>query len=837
MTITSLNILKNKSIDIDYRIYGTKANFLFYDRILTQVTYYPSAGVLTDINNDGRNEYVFSIVDYPFNPIPLLIIGDEDGKLNLTLKYFPNGAPKVGQSSFIYYKDINSDGFKDIVASDAGFDYPPWTGHKIGVALGNGNYLTDVSNLIPDTEIRSYAVGVADINGDGKVDILMPAQGSNNISDSKILTFYLNEFKLNNNPIPNYVSSGLNGHTAIQVADFNKDGFQDLLFSGSWADQNNRIVYGSKNGVDSLNINSLPAGPSGQDMYDYLHSNSIIPPKIAVSGPEVYSIILDFNSDGLPDVFSLATNQTQYPPGVYTGNAQTNNDVYKNGGMVSGDLNYFSLINIDGYRFSPKINSNNNLGDIYYRNAFPYDINLDGKMDIIGHYWSNNSPKYYGTTFFINDGYGNLTPIDASEIFPQLKPSQSYERIDNPLTYGWIVPIENNSSNLLALQILPSSDQSGLMTIQEFSCNEISKLVPNIPILTNNYVSDRNGKQYFDLGAGNDTINYLNSNYVKNIKPNLLTIHLEATHINFSDNPLITIEINGSMKLKSLPITGVRDVTIQAVNIDVSELKIINSLKITIENTKYIDDTHLSYVTIHGITFLDQKVSLTEINYVNGFAFNSDGAHMDSGSMSLNTSEITNLNSRIINFSNLNSDIVDGGAGKDTSLYSGPSTDFLITHNKSGTWSVFKTGSVNDLLTNIERLQFKDKSVAIDITGNAGTTAKILGAVFGKESLSNKNYVGIGLHFLDAGWTYDNLAGLALDAAGAKTNDQIVSLLWTNVIGTKPTALDKQPFIALLENGMSAGALAHMAADTAFNTTNINLVGLAQTGIEYIPVS
>jgi hypothetical protein len=57
------------------------------------------------------------------------------------------------------------------------------------------------------------------------------------------------------------------------------------------------------------------------------------------------------------------------------------------------------------------------------------------------------------------------------------------------------------------------------------------------------------------------------------------------------------------------------------------------------------------------------------------------------------------------------------------------------------------------------------------------------------------------------------------------------------VIGTKPTAADKQPFISLLENGMTGGALAHLAADTSFNTTNINLVGLAQTGIEYIPVS
>ena len=95
-----------------------------------------------------------------------------------------------------------------------------------------------------------------------------------------------------------------------------------------------------------------------------------------------------------------------------------------------------------------------------------------------------------------------------------------------------------------------------------------------------------------------------------------------------------------------------------------------------------------------------------------------------------------------------------------------------------------------------------------------------MGSVFGKDSLNNKNYVGIGLHFLDSGWTYDNLAALALDAAGAKTNDQIVTLLWTNVIGSKPSSADKAPYIALLEKGMSAGALAHLAADSSFNTTN-----------------
>jgi hypothetical protein len=197
-------------------------------------------------------------------------------------------------------------------------------------------------------------------------------------------------------------------------------------------------------------------------------------------------------------------------------------------------------------------------------------------------------------------------------------------------------------------------------------------------------------------------------------------------------------------------------------------------------------------------------------------------------------------------------DTIDGGVGIDIAKFSAPlgsisSSNYSIEKLNDTAWSVSYKGPVitifpppitegTDQLTNIERLQFTDKNVALDLNGNAGTTAKILGSVFSKESLTNKTYVGIGLNYLDSGWTYDNLAGLALDAAGAKTNDQIVSLLWTNVIGSKPSAADKAPYIALLENGMSAGALAHLAADSSLNTTNINLVGLAQTGIEYIPL-
>jgi hypothetical protein len=201
---------------------------------------------------------------------------------------------------------------------------------------------------------------------------------------------------------------------------------------------------------------------------------------------------------------------------------------------------------------------------------------------------------------------------------------------------------------------------------------------------------------------------------------------------------------------------------------------------------------------------------------------------------------IGNAANNFITFTGGN-DIVDGDAGLDSvRFWESASAMRIAKDSATGYWNAEalnnEGGSLE--LRQVERLIFTDSSWALDADGaeNAGITAKILGAVFGKAALTNKQYVGIGLSFLDAGWSYDNLAGLALNAAGATTNDQIVSLLWKNVIGTTASEADKAPYIGMLENGMAPGALAHLAADTSFNTVNINLVGLMQTGIAYMPV-
>ena len=83
--------------------------------------------------------------------------------------------------------------------------------------------------------------------------------------------------------------------------------------------------------------------------------------------------------------------------------------------------------------------------------------------------------------------------------------------------------------------------------------------------------------------------------------------------------------------------------------------------------------------------------------------------------------------------------------------------------------------------------------------------------------------------------SYDALAALAVSVTGKSSSTDICNLLWTNVVKTTPTAADIAPFKAMLDSGqMNIGSLAALAADTSFNTTNIDLVGLSQTGLEYI---
>ena len=160
-----------------------------------------------------------------------------------------------------------------------------------------------------------------------------------------------------------------------------------------------------------------------------------------------------------------------------------------------------------------------------------------------------------------------------------------------------------------------------------------------------------------------------------------------------------------------------------------------------------------------------------------------------------------------------------------------------------------------DSLQGVERLRFADKSLAFDIRdvgtsasgstnpygGNAGMTAKALGAVFGKAAVSNPEYVGIGLDLLDSkGYSYQKLLLNAIDTklGPGASPERIIDLLYTNVVGSAPSVAERNTYLDLLKSGnVSVASLAELAAESPANLNNIDLVGLQSKGLVYIPFS
>jgi len=145
-------------------------------------------------------------------------------------------------------------------------------------------------------------------------------------------------------------------------------------------------------------------------------------------------------------------------------------------------------------------------------------------------------------------------------------------------------------------------------------------------------------------------------------------------------------------------------------------------------------------------------------------------------------------------------------------------------------------GSEVNTLSSVERLQFSDKGIALDLEGNAGITTKILGAFLGPSGIERADLVGVGLELLDNGTTYEGFLQAALDAVFGSnpSGATLVNHFYGTLTGqSAPQSLIDQ-YGSLIDNGsLSPVSLAMQVAENELNLQNIDLVGLTTTGIEY----
>jgi serralysin len=181
-------------------------------------------------------------------------------------------------------------------------------------------------------------------------------------------------------------------------------------------------------------------------------------------------------------------------------------------------------------------------------------------------------------------------------------------------------------------------------------------------------------------------------------------------------------------------------------------------------------------------------------------------------------------------------DVLVGGEGMDSVLISKPAAESEISRDSITNDWVVKGASGSDTLVEVERVVFEDSSIALDIDKNqaGGQAALILGALLGPDSVDNPAYVGTVIKLLDDGMSIDELAVAAIEALGLTSNDALVTLLWSNIVGSEPTESEKASVIRLLDDGLSPGELIVLALNSEINESNIDLIGISQSGLPYI---
>ena len=187
---------------------------------------------------------------------------------------------------------------------------------------------------------------------------------------------------------------------------------------------------------------------------------------------------------------------------------------------------------------------------------------------------------------------------------------------------------------------------------------------------------------------------------------------------------------------------------------------------------------------------------------------------------------------------------VTGTAGVDTYTVGGASTEYTIAK----TTDKIKLDStlINNMEFNLadhERVVFTDKAIAYDAAGRAGDVYALLAAALGTADVTN-TYKGIGIYLADAGWTNKQLAEalLATDTykadAGGVTDETFIKHVYKNVTGTDASYADTQSLLNWMHgNKFSQADVLITASELATFETAIGLVGLATTGIVYIPVA
>jgi hypothetical protein len=181
--------------------------------------------------------------------------------------------------------------------------------------------------------------------------------------------------------------------------------------------------------------------------------------------------------------------------------------------------------------------------------------------------------------------------------------------------------------------------------------------------------------------------------------------------------------------------------------------------------------------------------------------------------------------------------LLDGREGVDTVVFGGQRAAYSLANEGMTTTVADLQNASATRLANVERLQFSDQNLALDIHGNAGQAYRLYQAAF--DRTPDKIGLGFWINAMDEGHPLQEAAASFIGSAeftekyGANLNDsQYLDALYANVLHRAPDAAGYDFWL----NALQVVSRAQVLVDFSESPENqAQIIGAIQDGIAYMP--